>query len=45
LVPTISDYFGDIGTKHGAGDLLPYYDFNFKNPNDNTPTVWENLEG
>jgi hypothetical protein len=44
MVPTISDYFGDIGTKDGA-NLLPYYDFNLNNPTDNTPTVWENPEG
>jgi hypothetical protein len=45
LVPTISDYFEDIGTKNGGGDLLPYYDFNYDNPTDNTPTVWENHDG
>lgn len=44
-MPTTYDYFGGIGTKDGNGNLVPYYDFNFNNPTDNTPTVWENTEG
>ena len=45
LVPTINDYFGEIGTKDGKGGLVPYYDFNINDPTDNTPAVWENTEG
>lgn len=44
-MPTSFDYFGDIGTKDGNGNVVPYYDFNFNNPTDNTPSVWENTEG